>query len=126
VLFTNGLYLWKGTPREAAVLDVLKAMMAPEIMLQYGKVTGRDPARATLIPEHARNLGAPGPDPQSYVKFTQEVASDVRGLPHGTSYNEWHTIVQRDVLGPATRGELSPQAAAEAAAPRINAILGRR
>jgi multiple sugar transport system substrate-binding protein len=126
VLFTNGLYLWKGIKNEAAAIDVLKELMSPASMLRYGAVSGRDPARATLIAEHAKNLGIPGQDPKSYVKLHQELTPLVRGLPHTVNYVEWHTVVQSEILTPVGRGEKSPQDAARAAASAVNAILARR
>jgi multiple sugar transport system substrate-binding protein len=126
VLFTNGLYLWKNTRNEATSVEVLKALMGQEAMLRYGAVSGRDPAKAPLIPDHAKNLGIPQQDPKSYLKMHQELTSEVRGLPHTVNYVEWHTLVQQEILTPVGRGEKSPQDAARAAAPAINAILTRR
>ena len=63
ILFTNGLYLWKGTEHESTTVEVLKFMMQDERLLAYGKLTGRDPARTTLQAEHVKNLGLPQNDP---------------------------------------------------------------
>ena len=95
-------------------------------MLRYGGLTGRDPARTTLIQQHAKNLGIPESDPKSYIKLYQELTSDVRGLPWTVSYVEWHTIVQQQILAPLVRGEASAQEAVSAVAPQVNAILERR
>jgi multiple sugar transport system substrate-binding protein len=126
VLFTNGLYLWKGIKEEATAVEVLKFLMTDESMLRYGSLTGRDPARATLVPQHAKNLGIPDQDPKSYIKLYQDLTNDVRGLPWTVSYVEWHTIVQQQILAPLVRGEKSAQEAVSAAAPQVNAILQRK
>jgi multiple sugar transport system substrate-binding protein len=126
VLFTNGLYLWKGIKNEAPAIEVLKFLMADESMLRYGALTGRDPARTTLMPEQLKNLGIPQNDPKSYLKFYQEITNDVRGLPWTVSYVEWHTIVQQQILAPITRGEKSVQEAVSGASPAVNAVLQRK
>jgi ABC-type glycerol-3-phosphate transport system substrate-binding protein len=125
VLFTNGLYLWKGIKNEAPTVEVLKFLMTDDSMLRYGSLTGRDPARTSLITEQMKNLGIPQNDPKSYLKYYQEVTNDVRGLPWTVAYVEWHTIVQNDILMPIARGEKSAQEAVSAAAPQVNAILAR-
>lgn len=124
-LFTNGLYLWKNTKHEATSTDVLKILVSNEGLLLYGKVTGRDPAKAALIPDHAKNLGIPQQDPKSYVKLHQELTPQVKGLPHTTNYLEWHGIVAREILTPVGSGQKSAQDAARAAAPSINTLLAR-
>jgi hypothetical protein len=126
VLFTNGLYLWKGIKEEGTAVEALKFLMTDESMLRYGGLTGRDPARTTLIQQHAKNLGIPENDPKSYIKLYQELTGDVRGLPWTVSYVEWHTIVQQQILAPLVRGEVSAQEAVSAVAPQVNAILERR
>jgi multiple sugar transport system substrate-binding protein len=126
VLFTNGLYLWKGIKEEGTAVEALKFLMTDESMLRYGGLTGRDPARTTLIQQHAKNLGIPENDPKSYIKLYQELTGDVRGLPWTVSYVEWHTIVQQQILAPLVRGEASAQEAVSAVAPQVNAILERR
>lgn len=124
-LFTNGLYLWKNTKHEATTIEVLKTLVSNEGLLKFGQITGRDPAKAPLITEHARNLGIPQQDPKSYVKLHQELTPQVKGLPHTTNYLEWHGIVQKEVLIPIGSGQKSPQDATRAAAPAINALLAR-
>ena len=126
VLFTNGLYLWKGIKEEATAVEALKFLMADESMLRYGQLTGRDPARQTLMPAHVKNLGLPEQDPKSWLKVYQELTNDVRGLPWTVAYVEWHTLVQQQILTPLVRGEKSAQEAVSAAAPQINAILQRK
>jgi multiple sugar transport system substrate-binding protein len=125
VLFTNGLYLWKGTRNEAITIEVLKFLMTNESMLRYGALTGRDPARTTLMPQQLKNLGIPENDPKSYLKVYQELTPLVRGVPWTVSYVEWHTILQQEVLTPVGKGEKSPQEAVSSAAPKIEAILQR-
>ncbi len=124
-LFTNGLYLWKNAKHEATSTDVLKILVSNEGLLLYGKVTGRDPAKPALIPEHAKNLNIPQQDPKSYVKLHQELTPQVKGLPHTTNYLEWHGIVAREILTPVGSGQKSAQDAARAAAPAINTLLAR-
>ena len=124
-LFTNGLYLWKNTKNEPSSVEVLKVLVSNEGLLLYGKVTGRDPAKSALIPDHAKNLGIPQQDPKSYVKLHQELTSQVKGLPHTTNYLEWHGIVAREILTPVGTGQKSAQDAARAAAPAINTLLAR-
>jgi multiple sugar transport system substrate-binding protein len=126
VLFTNGLYLWKGIKDEATASEALKFLMADESMLLYGKLTGRDPARSTLMPSHVKNLGIPEQDPKTWLKVYQELTNEVRGLPWTVAYVEWHTIVQREILLPVLRGEKSVQEAVSAAAPQVNTILQRK
>lgn len=63
--------------------------------------------------------------PKSYVKLHQELTPQVKGLPHTTNYLEWHGIVAREILTPVGTGQKSPQDAARAAAPAINALLAR-
>lgn len=126
VLFTNGLYLWKGIKDEATTTEVLKLLMTDERMLKWGELTGRDPARSTLMASHVKNLGIPDQDPKSWLKVYHELTNDVRGLPWTVAYVEWHTIVQQQILQPILRGEKSPQEAVSAAAPQVNAILQRR
>jgi multiple sugar transport system substrate-binding protein len=126
VLFTNGLYLWKGTKHEATTIEVLKFLMEDESMLRYGALTGRDPARTTLMPAHVKNLGIPQNDPKSWLKVYEELTPVVRGVPWTVGYVEWHTILQTEVLTPVGRGDKSPQEAVSAAAPKINAVLQRK
>jgi ABC-type glycerol-3-phosphate transport system substrate-binding protein len=126
VLFTNGLYLWKGIKEEATAVEALKFLMADESMLRYGQLTGRDPARQTLMPAHVKNLGIPEQDPKSWLKAYQELTNDVRGLPWTVAYVEWHTLVQQQILTPLVRGEKSAQEAVSAVAPQVNAILQRK
>jgi ABC-type glycerol-3-phosphate transport system substrate-binding protein len=124
-LFTNGLYLWKGTKHPAVTVEILKLLISAELMLHYGRLTGRDPARVTLITEHARNLNIPAEDPKNYVRFHQEVTNDVRGLPHTVNYLEWFNLLTNRVLLPVLRAEKAPKEALQAAAPAIHAILAR-
>ena len=126
VLFTNGLYLWKGTKHEATTVEVLKFLMLDESMLRYGKQTGRDPARTTLMAEHVKNLGIPQNDPKSWLTVYQELTPVVQGVPWTINYVEWHTVLQQEVLKPVGNGEKSPQEAVSAVAPKINAILQRK
>ena len=95
-------------------------------MLRYGQLTGRDPARSTLMPSHVKNLGIPEQDPKSWLKVYTELTNKVRGLPWTVAYVEWHTIVQQQILLPLLRGEKSAQEAVTAAAPAVNAVLQRK
>jgi multiple sugar transport system substrate-binding protein len=126
VLFTNGLYLWKGTKQEPTTIEVLKFLMQDENMLAYGKLTGRDPARSTLMAEHVKNLGIPQNDPKSWLAVYQELTPLVQGVPWTINYVEWHTVLQQEVLTPVGKGEKSPQEAVSAAGPKISAILQRK
>jgi len=126
VLFTNGLYIWQGIKNEAPAIEALKFLMSDESMLRYGSLTGRDPARITLMPQQLANLGIPQNDPKNYLKFYQEVTNDVRGLPWTVNYVEWHTIVQNEILTPIAKGEKSAQEAVSNVAPKVNAILARK
>ena len=126
VLFTNGLYLWKGIKNEAPAVEALKFLMADDSMLRYGALTGRDPARTSLISQQMKNLGIPENDPKTYLKLYQELTNDVRGLPWTVNYVEWHTIVQQQILAPISKGEKSVQEAVSAAAPQVNAVLARK
>jgi sn-glycerol 3-phosphate transport system substrate-binding protein len=126
VLFTNGLYIWKGIQSEPATVEVLKFLMSDESMLRYGSLTGRDPARTTLMEQQLKNLGIPQNDPKSYLTLYRELTNDVRGLPWTVAYVEWHAIVQQEILTPVVRGEKSVQEAVSAAAPKVNAILQRK
>ena len=100
--------------------------MSDESMLRYSPLAGRDPARTTLITQHAKNLGIPENDPKSYIKLYQELTNDVRGLPWTVSYVEWHSIVQQQMLAPISKGEKSVQEVVSAAAPAVNTILARK
>ena len=126
VLFTNGLYLWKGIKNEGPAVEALKFLMSDESMLRYGALTGRDPARTSLIAQQMKNLGIPENDPKTYLKLYQELTNDVRGLPWTVNYVEWHTIVQTQILAPISKGEKSVQEAVSAAAPAVNTILARK
>jgi multiple sugar transport system substrate-binding protein len=126
VLFTNGLYLWKGTKQEPTTVEVLKFLMQDEQMLEYGKLTGRDPARSTLMADHVKNLGIPQSDPKSWLQVYQELTPLVQGVPWTVNYVEWHTVLQQEVLTPVGKGEKSPQEAVSAAGPKISAILARK
>ncbi|MDQ3701188.1 MAG: extracellular solute-binding protein [Chloroflexota bacterium] len=126
VLFTNGLYLWRGIASEGPAVEALKFLMTDDSMLRYGALTGRDPARTSLISQQMKNLGIPENDPKTYLKLYQELTNDVRGLPWTVNYVEWHTIVQQQILAPISKGEKSVQEAVSAAAPAVNAILARK
>jgi multiple sugar transport system substrate-binding protein len=126
VLFTNGLYLWKGIKNEGPAVEALKFLMTDDSMLRYGALTGRDPARTSLITQQMKNLGIPESDPKTYLKLYQELTNDVRGLPWTVNYVEWHTIVQQQILAPISKGEKSVQEAVSAAAPQVNAVLARK
>ena len=126
ILFTNGIYLWKGIKNEATTIEVIKYMMTDERLLTYGKLTGRDPARTTLQPQHVKNLGIPENDPKSWLDVYKELTPLVQGIPWTIGYVEWHTILANEVLSPVGKGEKSAQEAVNAAAPKITAILQRR
>jgi ABC-type glycerol-3-phosphate transport system substrate-binding protein len=125
ILFTNGLYLWKGTTNESTTVEVLKFMMQDERLLAYGKLTGRDPARTMLQAEHVKNLGIPQNDPKSWLDVYRELTPLVQGIPWTVSYVEWHAVLASEVLTPVGKGEKSPQEAVNAATPKISAILAR-
>ena len=126
ILFTNGLYMWKGTKQEATTIEVLKWMMSDERLLSYGKLTGRDPARTTLQPEHVKNLGIPQNDPRNWLDVYKELTPLAQGIPWTIGYVEWHAILAGEVLTPVGKGEKSAPEAVNAAAPKINAILARK
>jgi ABC-type glycerol-3-phosphate transport system substrate-binding protein len=125
VLFTNGLYLWKGIKDEATTVEVLKFLMSDQSMLQWGSLTGRDPARTTLIDQHIKNLGIPADHPRSWPQVYKELTPLVRGVQWTVAYVEWHSMVYDQVLTPVLKGEKSAQDALQNAAPAINAVLQR-
>ncbi|MBI3973146.1 MAG: extracellular solute-binding protein [Chloroflexi bacterium] len=125
-LFSNGFHFWKGAKNEATTAEALKRLIGPELTLEWGVRTGRQPARTSLTAEYAKRLDIPTQDPQSYIKLVQELENAVRGLDHSPTYVEWHTILVKEVLLPVGRGEKSAQDAARGAAPQINAVLARK
>lgn len=125
-LFSNGFHLWKGTKHEAATVEVLKLLVSPEMLLEWGGQTGREPTRGALLAEYAKRLDIPAQDPKTYVKLSQALAPLARGLPFTPNYVEWHNIVINEILRPVAAGEKGPQEAVRAAAPAINALLARK
>ena len=124
-LFSNGFHLWRNAQHEAVSAEVVKRLVGPELAMEWGVRTGRQPARTSLTAEYARRLDIPAQDPQSYGKLVSELEGLVRrprplphlrGVAHGAPERGAAAGGQGGAVGPGRRRN---------AAPAVNAILAR-
>lgn len=124
-LFVGGYALWKGAKNAPQAVTFLKYLMTDEPMLVRAELGGRMPSRAKLLPEFGKRQNIPAQDPKRFLKAVEEALPVARGLPHTPTFPRWRDVIDRQVLLPALRGEVSVRDALQAAKPAILAELNK-